>query len=109
MGSEQVQVDSGMSLPSTWLDQTEITQISEYICAPMGECKPCPENNLAYPYCRPYNNRQEVQCTHTGTNAQVQGWSACGKFVHAEVFKYSQFVLLNVLIVVFALTIYIWR
>ncbi|WFD37099.1 uncharacterized protein MJAP1_000040 [Malassezia japonica] len=79
-----------------------------YACAPVDECMPCPEDHLAYPYCRPYNNRQAVQCL-ASDGALVDGWSACGKFIGAEVRHYGQFVFLNVLLVVAALSVYVWR
>ena len=60
-----------------------------------------------------------MECLQTITGAQVPGWSACGKFIHAEVYKYTQYVvrmtrpdylqLINVLIMVLALSVYIWR
>jgi len=53
------------------------------------------------------------------TQPPIQGWSACGKFVNAEVRSYTHFVvsdrlslltqLFNVLVVIAALTVYIWR
>lgn len=51
----------------------------------------CALTQLVYPYCRPYNNRQAVQCV-AGDGALVEGWSACGKFIGAEVRHYGQFV-----------------
>ncbi|AXA50900.1 uncharacterized protein MRET_2867 [Malassezia restricta] len=95
--------------PAAWLEHASGALDREYICMPVGECQPCPEDHLAYPYCRPYNNRQPVECLQTITGAQVPGWSACGKFIHAEVYKYTQYVLINVLIMVLALSVYIWR
>ncbi|WFD49060.1 hypothetical protein GLX27_003737 [Malassezia furfur] len=70
---------------------------------------PCPADDLAYPYCRPYNNRQAVQCVANASTPAVHGWSACGKFIGAEVRAYGKFVLANVVVVVAALALYVWR
>ncbi|WFD03818.1 hypothetical protein MOBT1_002513 [Malassezia obtusa] len=81
-----------------------------YTCTPVSECRPCPADHLAYPYCRPYNNRQAVRCVPTnGTAPVMHGWSACGKFIGAEVRGYGQFVFLNLVVVAAALSVYIWR
>ena len=89
---------------------------NHYACAPVGECEPCPEDHVSYPYCRPYNNRQAVKCTLLGANgapaagaADVQGWSACGKFVGSEMHQYALFILGNVVLVLLAVGVYVWR
>ena len=71
--------------------------------------RPRAHPQLAYPYCRPYNNRQAVQCVANASTPAVHGWSACGKFIGAEVRAYGQFVLANVVVVVAALALYVWR
>lgn len=82
-----------------------------YICETVGECLPCPQDRLDFPYCRPYNNRQQVSCVPVGEpeSAELLGWSACGKFTGLEVRHYAQFVLCNVLVMLVAAFLYAWR
>lgn len=100
LASDPLWIGLGLCLHIAMASAKAATPLSDaaYTCTAVGECRPCPPdhvrsatNQVMYPYCRPYNNRQAVQCTSALSPTPLPGWSACGKFVGAEVQHYGQF------------------
>lgn len=82
-----------------------------HVCAPIGECEPCPDDVIHLPYCRPYNNRRRVACspvsdannttaiqaalrsaTTASNPAALLGYEACGKSAKHEARDYFEMI-----------------
>ncbi|CDS01007.1 uncharacterized protein SPSC_05179 [Sporisorium scitamineum] len=106
-----------------------------HVCAPIGECEPCPDNVIHLPYCRPYNNRRRVACspisnpndphaiqaalananaaksTSTSTSATTAalGYEACGKSAKQEARDYFEMIAVITSIAIFSVWAFIQR
>ncbi|KAF6767085.1 hypothetical protein PSEUBRA_002442 [Kalmanozyma brasiliensis GHG001] len=105
-----------------------------HVCAPIGECGPCPQDVIHLPYCRPYNNRRRVACspvsdlndpkaiqaaldaasTASTTDVAVEpkvllGHEACGKSARQEARDYFEMIAVIASLAIFSIWAFIQR
>lgn len=102
-----------------------------HVCAPIGECEPCPDDVIHLPYCRPYNNRRRVACSpvtdrnnpeavqaaldeakaaKSGSNSTIRlGYEACGKSAKKEARDYFEMIAFIASIAIFSVWAFIQR
>ncbi|KDN43208.1 hypothetical protein K437DRAFT_154309 [Tilletiaria anomala UBC 951] len=90
----------------------------QWACKVIGNCQPCPEDSLHFPYCQPYANRLPVSCAplSSSTNSAspqsteyIKGWQQCGKSVSQERWDYFEFTVFTAFIAVIGLIVFIRR
>ncbi|KAL1411683.1 hypothetical protein Q8F55_002649 [Vanrija albida] len=84
---------------------------SDLVCKPLGECEPCPADELNEPFCKPFGNRRVLQCTPANASdeknaSELPAWESCGKVVKKEQRDFYEFVTANLLLLIVCLTIY---
>ncbi|TKY89949.1 hypothetical protein EX895_001247 [Sporisorium graminicola] len=107
------------------------TTATTHVCAPIGECEPCPDDVIHLPYCRPYNNRRRVACSpvtnptdpkaiqsaltlataaKTSTNSTASlGYEACGKSAKQEARDYFEMIAVIASIAIFSVWAFVQR
>ncbi|CBQ68430.1 conserved hypothetical protein [Sporisorium reilianum SRZ2] len=107
------------------------THSTTHVCAPIGECEPCPDDVVHLPYCRPYNNRRRVACSpltnpndpvavqaalnlassaaKSATSTAALGYEACGKSAKQEARDYFEMIAVIASIAIFSVWAFIQR
>ncbi|WOO80527.1 uncharacterized protein LOC62_03G004054 [Vanrija pseudolonga] len=84
---------------------------SDLVCRPLGECEPCPADELNEPFCKPFGNRRVLHCIPANASEEknpieLPAWEACGKVIKKEQRSFYEFVTANLLLLIVCLTIY---